>query len=75
MIIKQLVWPMVLVGLPDANVVQTMTISKLDYAMPFYHCKNEEYKNTIEYNYITTEELLESNNNKYQDIHSFDRER
>ena len=68
MIIKQLVWPMVLVGLPDANVVQTMTISKLDYTMPCCDCQTEKYKNTMEFNYITTEELIESNNKKYQGL-------
>jgi len=62
MIIKQLVWPMVLVGLPDANVVQTMTISKLDYTMPCYDCQTEKYKNTMEFNYLTNEELIKQKN-------------
>jgi hypothetical protein len=59
---------MVIVGLPDANFIESMTISKLDYTTPFKTCQVEKQKNTMEYNYITTEELLESNNKKYQEI-------
>lgn len=59
---------MVLVGLPDANLINSMTISKLDYTMQGNECQAEKYKNTLEYNFIKTEDLLESNNRKYQDI-------
>ena len=59
---------MVLVGLPNANVVQTITISKLDYTMVYNECQAEKYKNTMDFNYITTQELIESNNKKYQDL-------
>lgn len=74
MIIKQLIWPMVLVGLPDADVVQTMTISKLDYTIPCSDCQTEnddktesdyqteKYKDTMQYNYIKKWELIRKKN-------------
>lgn len=68
MIIQQLVWPMVLVGLPNADVIDSITISKLDYTMPYTDCQMENQKNTMDYNYITNEELLEHNYQKYHTI-------
>jgi len=66
--IEKYIWPVVLVGLPNADFVQLTKISKLDYTLPYTECQETKEKNTLEYNYITTEELLESNNKKYQDI-------
>jgi hypothetical protein len=68
MIVKQLVWSMAIVGLPDADVIKTMTISKLDYTIPYADCQTEKQKSTMEYNYITNEELLENNTKKYHTI-------
>lgn len=66
--IEKYIWPVVLVGLPNADFVQLTTISKLDYTLPYAECQQTKEKNTLEYNYITTEELLESNNKKYQEL-------
>lgn len=68
MIINKVIWPLVLVGLPDANLLRSMTISKHDYTIPINDCQQSVFKNTKEYNYWTTEKLIEYNNNKYQDI-------
>jgi len=67
-IIQKFVWSMVIVGLPNANIVQSIPISKLDYTTPYYDCQMENLKNTMDFNYITTKELLESNIKKYQDV-------
>ena len=66
MIIKYL--PVLIVSLPTANLIDLNIISNLDYTTPHTHCQEETYKNTLEYNYITTEELIESNGMKFQDI-------
>jgi hypothetical protein len=66
--ISQYIWPVVLVGLPSVNIIDSITINKLDYTLPYAECQEEKYKNTMEFNYITTQELLESNNKKYLDI-------
>ena len=68
MIIKQLLWSAVLVGLPDADVVKTITISKLDYTIPSTDCQQTKEKNTMDFNYITNEELIEHNHKKYDSI-------
>jgi hypothetical protein len=59
---------MVIVGLPDTNFLQSIPISKFDYTMVHNECQEEKYKNTMEQNYWTTKELIESNHKKYQDI-------
>lgn len=35
---------------------------------PVIDCQQEYYKSTMEYNYITTEQYIQNNINKYQDI-------
>ena len=59
---------MVLVGLPTADDVNLTSISKLDYTIPYADCQQKKFKNTLEYNYIKSQELLEINNQKYQDV-------
>jgi hypothetical protein len=59
---------MVLVDLPTADVVNSISISKPDYTIQYKHYQTENNKNSLEYNYIKSEELTESNNQKYQDI-------
>ena len=65
MIIQQLVFPMVLVGLPNAN--DYYHLSKPDYTIQNTTCQ-ENYNNTLEHNYITTPNLIEKNIQKYQDL-------
>jgi len=67
--IKQLMIP-VIVGLPAANVVQPITISKLDYNRFHLDCQieQENFNNTMDFNYITTEDWINSYMKIYQDI-------
>ena len=58
---------MVIVGLPNVNDIKT-SISKLDYTIPYAECQQPKQQNTLDYNYIKTEDLLELNNSKYQKI-------
>jgi len=67
MIIKQILYPLVIVGLPNVNPTESI-VNKLDYTMQSNVCQTEKNKNTLEYNYITTKELLEQNHKKYQDL-------
>lgn len=60
-------WPVFIVGLPNANDIK-LSISKLDYTIPSAECQQIKEQNTLEYNYIKSHELIEINNNKYQDI-------
>lgn len=65
MIIDQTYISIILVSLPifDFNNL------KQDYSLSLYSViEQEKQENTLEYNYITTEKFLESNNNKYQEI-------
>ena len=57
---------MVLVCLPTANHYDS-SISKHDYTTPHNFCQQPN-KNTLEYNYIKSKELIETQNQKYQDI-------
>lgn len=67
MIVYQAYFSMVLVSLPSIN-VKDYKLNKHDYTPPTSVCQQEKQLNTIEYNYITTERFLESNNIKYMDI-------
>jgi len=60
----------VIVGLPAADIMDTMIISKLDYNRFHTECQieHQKFNNTIDFNYITTEEWINSNLDKYQDI-------
>jgi hypothetical protein len=53
---------MVIVGLPNAQVIQQMTISKFHYTIPYAGCQLEKQKDTMNYNYLTNEELIKENN-------------
>jgi hypothetical protein len=66
--ISQYIWPVVLVSLPSVNLIDSITINKPDYTLPYAECQEEKYKNTMKKNYWTTKELIESNIKKYQDI-------
>lgn len=66
--IDKYIWPVVLVSLPNVNIIDSTTINKPDYTLPYAECQEEKYKNTMEFNYITTKELIESNIKKYQDV-------
>jgi len=68
MISKPLIWSMVIVSLPSVNTDNFILISKLDYTIPCDGCQQEKNKSVMEYNYITTEELIKSNIKKYQDM-------
>ena len=57
MIIKQIFWPMVIVGLPTVNLSESI-INKLDYTTTVKQCQQQNFKSTLEYNYITTEEYI-----------------
>lgn len=67
MIIKPVFWFVVIVGLPDAN-YNFVPTSKLDYTVPYDTCQQRKNKNTMEFNYITNEEVIESNIQKYQEL-------
>lgn len=60
----------VIVGLPAANIIDSMEISKLDYNRFHMECqvKKENFKNTMDFNYITTEDWINSYMKTYQDI-------
>lgn len=60
--IKQIVLPMVLVGLPIADDVNSTSISKLDYTIPYTDCQQAKFKNTMEHNYIREEDTIKEKN-------------
>jgi hypothetical protein len=68
MIIKPLIWSVVIVSLSKDNIVESNIISKPDYTIPYNGCQEESYKSTMDYNYITTEEHIESSNKKYNSL-------
>ena len=44
-----------------------ITIWKMDYSTLSLESQQDNYSNTMEYNYITTEKFIKDNNKKYQD--------
>jgi hypothetical protein len=64
-IIQTIVFPLVIVGLPDANDIHHL--SKHDYTTGYTVCQ-EKYDNTLEFNFIKTQDYIESNLKKYEDI-------
>ena len=44
-----------------------ITIGKMDYSTLSLESQQDNYSNTMEYNYITTEKFIKDNNKKYQD--------
>jgi len=67
--IKQLMIP-VIVGLPTADFIDPMSISKLDYNRFHLDCQidDETFRNTMDFNYITTEDWINSYMKTYQDV-------
>jgi hypothetical protein len=43
------------------------TIGKMDYSTLSLESQQDNYPNTMEYNYITAEKFIKDNNKKYQD--------
>ncbi len=68
MIMHEFIWPMVIVSLSNASFYSKPSISKLDYTTPYNDCQTQNQKNTMEYNYIKAKDLIETNNQKYQDL-------
>ena len=69
MIIHEFIWPVVLVSLSNANLCYQNSFSKPDYTIPYKDCQMEKNKDTMNHNYIKTQDLIEETNNKYQIIH------
>jgi hypothetical protein len=66
MIINSSLWPMVIVSLSTVQVNDYFY--KPDYTIPYSDCQHICYKNTLEQGYIKSEELIQINHKKYQDI-------
>jgi len=66
--ISKYIWPVIIVSLPTAEIHHIITFSKLDYTSHFAECQQDKEKNTLEYNYIKAKDLIETNNQKYQDL-------
>jgi hypothetical protein len=58
---------MVLVGLPTV-IDYEFILNKPDYTISYNSCQMENNKNTLEYNYIKSQELIETTIQKHQDI-------
>jgi len=67
MIINNYIWPLVIVSLPDVKTLD-IHINKHHYTMPVVDCQLNQNKSTMEYNYITTEEYIQSIILEHQDI-------
>jgi len=67
MIVQQLLWPMVLVGLPTVNSLE-IKLNKHNYTTPSADCQLTKNKNSLEHNYIKQTEFIESSILKFQDI-------
>jgi|APGre2960657373_1045057.scaffolds.fasta_scaffold14343_1 hypothetical protein len=59
MFIESAISVAVIVGLPTVN-LEDYSFNKLDYTTNYKHCQPQNNKNTLEYNYITTEEYISS---------------
>jgi len=68
MIISSFLWPMVIVSLPTVNLNTFDVFNKPDYTKPYCDCQVDSHNQTLEQGYITSQELIEYNHNKYQDI-------
>ena len=67
MIITEIIWPMVIVSLPAVNSSDNI-LNKRYYTTPSNFCQIEKEKNTLEYNYIKSQEYIRKNIEKYQDV-------
>lgn len=59
--------PMIIVSLSNANFMEHH-LSKPDYTSSITDCQQTPNKASIDYNYLTTQELIETNIEKYNDI-------
>lgn len=66
--IKQLMCFVVLVDLPNANIIDLMKISKSDYTTPHDDCQKEFCRHSMKYNYLTTKDYINHNIENYQKI-------
>lgn len=66
MIVKSVISVAVIVGLPTVN-PEDYSFNKLDYTTTVKHCQQENFKSTLEYNYITTEEYISEQTKKLLD--------
>jgi hypothetical protein len=66
MIVKSAISVAVMVGLPTVN-LEDYSFNKLDYTTMHKHCQQENFKSTLEYNYITTEEYISEQTKKLLD--------
>ena len=57
MIVKSVFSFAVIVGLPAVN-LEEYSFNKLDYTTTVKQCQQQNFKSTLEYNYITTEEYI-----------------
>lgn len=57
MIVKSVFSVVVIVGLPNVD-LEEYSFNKLDYTTTVNHCQQENFKNTLEYNYIKTDEYI-----------------
>jgi hypothetical protein len=63
MIVKSVFSVVVIVSLPNVD-LEEYSFNKLDYTTTVKHCQQENFKNTLEYNYIKTEEHIFDQNIK-----------
>lgn len=68
--IKQIVLPMVIVGLPTAEDVRLTSISKLDYTIPYTISQTQgiDFRSTLKFNYTTTEDWIKEYNKKFKEM-------
>jgi hypothetical protein len=66
-VLVQFSYPVFIVGLSTVNLLE-INLNKPDYTTTIQICQQHNNKNSINYNYIKSEELIESNIEKYQDI-------
>lgn len=59
---------MVIVGLSDANLYDSISFSKPDYTIPYNDCQQLSWDYTTKkYNYLTTEDFIKIQIQKTQD--------
>jgi len=63
----QYYWPVFIVGLPIVNTLD-FTINKLDYTTPIADCQIEKQQNTLEYNYIKSQDYIQDLIDKYDKL-------
>ena len=68
MIVYKFLWPMFLVSLSDTNISYQNTFSKPDYTTSHNDCQKGKNKDTMNYNYIKTQDIIEENHTKYYGI-------